>query len=266
MKRPHLLRHARAQAGQAMSEFIVIAPLLLFFCFATIQFVLLYQAKSTLDTATLEAAREGAVAHGSMRAMQAGLTRGLAPLHAREASGDGVTAALRQAQAEVASFSVITIVSPSREMIEDFARPRFYAEEGISHDEIPNDTLIYRNAAGGARSQVDIQDANLLKIRVHYCYDMYVPLVNKVLYFAVNVIGNVAANGILSREPADAGADPYGAPRHADPLCKTRLADGSETNRWPLALESEAIVRMQSTFRADAANDLRAVRSRGVRR
>jgi hypothetical protein len=248
-------RSLRAQQGQAISEFVVIAPLLLFFCFATVQFVLLYQAKATLDVATLEAVRAGAVSHGSMAAMQDGLARGLAPLYARRADGDGMQAALRHAQIDAARFSSITIVNPTREMSSDFARPRFYPAEGVSHVEIPNDTLMYRNPSPGMRSHVGIQDANLLKIRVHYCYDLYVPLVNKVLYYAVNVIGNVAPNGLFAREPADAEGDAFGAPRRPDTLCRIRLADGIETSRWPLALESEAIVRMQSPFRAEAAHD-----------
>jgi hypothetical protein len=251
----HEARSLRAQHGQAISEFIVIAPLLLFFCFATVQFVLLYQAKATLDVATLEAARAGAVSHGSMAAMQDGLARGLAPLYARHADGDGVQAALQRAQTDAARFSSIAIVNPTPEMNADFARPRFYPAEGASHVEIPNDTLMYRNSSPGARSQVDIQDANLLKIRVHYCYDMYVPLVNKVLYYAVNVIGNVAPNGLFAREPGASEDDAYGAPRRPDSLCRTRLSDGIETGRWPLALESEAIVRMQSPYRAEAAHD-----------
>ncbi|MFC0399679.1 TadE/TadG family type IV pilus assembly protein [Paraburkholderia rhizosphaerae] len=260
----------RTQRGQAISEFIVIAPVMLFLAFAVVQFVLLYQAKATLDVATLEAARAGAVSHGSMTAMEDGLARGLAPLYARRADSDGARAALTQAQANVVRASLITIVSPTREMLEDFARPRFYPAEGIRYNEIPNDTLMYRSPAVGPHSQVAIQDANLLKIRVHYCHDMYVPLVNKVLYYAVNVIGNVAADGVFAREPADARHDAYGAPRRPDLMCRTKLADGIETGRWPLALESEAIVRMQSSYRADAAHEPTELpgmaRSRAARR
>jgi hypothetical protein len=258
-------RRVRTQTGQSMTEFLVIAPLLLFFCLAIVQFVLLYQAKSTLDVATLEAAREGAVNHGSKRAMQNGLARGLAPLYARHADADGVEAAAQRAQFDAANHSSIEIVSPTPAMTRDFARPRYYPDEGLSHVEIPNDTLIYRNTIPGPQSGVDIRDANLLKIRVHYCYEMFVPLVNKVLYYAVNVIGNAAANGILTREPADAGNDPYGAPRNPDALCVVKLADGIEAGHWPIALEAEAIVRMQSPFRGDAVDGLRADAMRGAR-
>lgn len=237
-------------AGQGMTEFLVVAPLLLFFGFVTVQLVLLYQAKSTLDVAALEAAREGAVNHGSVQAMQAGLVRGLAPLYARRADATGAQAALLAGQRAVSGGSSIKIVSPTPAMLRDFARPRFYPDEGVAHDEIPNDTLMYRDTAHGAESDVNVQDANLLKLRVRYCFDLVVPVANKVLYYAVNVIGNIAANGVFAREPADANVDAYGSPRRPDSLCRTALADGLRNEHWPVALESEAIVRMQSPFRA----------------
>jgi Flp pilus assembly protein TadG len=242
------------QSGQAMSEFLVIAPLLLFFCFGTLQFVLLYQAKSTLDVATLEAAREGAVNHGSIPAMQSGLARGLAPLYARSATAEGVQAAQQKAMVDAVDFSTITIVSPTDDMFRDFAQTRYYPADVREFTEIPNDTLIYRNTVVGQTSKVNIQDANLLKIRVHYCYNMYVPLVNKVIYYAVNVIGNIGSMGILTREPVGESRDPYGWGMNQDSQCKVTLENGIRTNRWPLALESEVIVRMQSSYRLQPGN------------
>ena len=237
-----------------MVEFIIIAPVLLFVCFATVQFVLLYQAKSTLDVAVLEAAREGAVNNGSMKAMRAGLARGLAPIYARHADADGVNAALAAAQSDASNFATITVVSPTSAAIRDFSQPRFYPDQGVTYSEIPNDSLMYRDSATvGPTSHINIQDANLLKIHVHYCYNMYVPLVNKVIYYAVNVIGSIGTMGILTREPAD--QDPYGAPKHGDSLCKVPLAQGIATDRWPLSLDSETMVRMQSPLRSSAVND-----------
>ena len=252
MKRRRMSK--RRMTGQGMTEFLVVAPLLLFFGFVTVQFVLLYQAKSTLDVAVLEAAREGSVNHGSMDAMQAGLARGLAPLYARSADAAGVQSALLAARRAVGEAASIEIVSPTPAMMRDFARPRLYPAEGAAHDEIPNDMLMYRDIEHGAESDVNVQDANVLKLRVHYCFDLIVPVANKVLYYATNVIGNVAANGVFPREPADADVDAYGSPRRPDSVCRTTLADGLQHQHWPVALESEAIVRMQSPFRAQAAS------------
>lgn len=245
------------QSGQSMVEFIIIAPLLLFVCFGTLQFVLLYQAKSTLDVAVLEAAREGAVNHGSMQSMRSGLARGLAPIYARQASAEGVATALAKAQADANNFSVIKVLNPTLAAISDYARPRYYPDEAATYTEIPNDSLMYRDSSisSGASSRMNIQDANILKIHVHYCYDMYVPLVNKVIYYAANVIGPIGTGGILTREPARPDLDPYGFPKNGDTLCKIQLVDGIKTGRWPISLDSEAIVRMQSPLRESALND-----------
>ncbi|MGF6536003.1 Flp pilus assembly protein TadG [Paraburkholderia sp. GAS206C] len=256
LRGPSLNRRARwaGQSGQAMVEFIIIAPALLFVCFAIIQFVLLYQAKSTLDVAVLEAAREGAVNNGSMKAMRAGLARGLTPIYARHADADGVDAALVAAQTDASNFAVITVISPTEAAIQDFSQPRFYPDQGVTYSEIPNDSLMYRDSTTlGPGSRINIQDANLLKIHVHYCYNMYVPLASKVIYYAVNVIGSIGTMGILTHEPAN--QDPYGAPLNGDALCKTKLVDGIATDRWPLSLDSEAMVRMQSPLRYSAIND-----------
>ncbi|WP_345815560.1 TadE family protein [Paraburkholderia sp. PREW-6R] len=242
-----------------MTEFLIVAPALLFVCFGTLQFVLLYQAKSTLDVAVLEAAREGAVNNGSMQAMRAGLARGLAPIYARHADAAGVAAALASAQTAATQFSIITVLNPTPAAIQDYARPRYYPDQAATFTEIPNDSLMYRDSSvpPGATSGMNIQDANLLKIHVHYCYDMYVPLVNKVIYYATNVIGTIGAMGILTREPASSTAnpDPYGNPLNGDALCKIKLKDGIATGRWPISLDAEAIVRMQSPLRASALND-----------
>lgn len=245
------------QAGQSMTEFIIVAPSLLFVCFGILQFVLLYQAKSTLDVAVMEAAREGAVNHGSMRAMRAGLARGLAPIYARQANAEGVAAALAKAKTDAANFSIITVLNPTPAAIQDYSRPRYYADETATYTEIPNDSLMYRDSTipFGATSQMNIQDANLLKIHVHYCYNMYVPLVNKVIYYATNVIGTIGTGGILTREPANVNRDPYGDPKRGDDLCRVKLVDGIATGRWPISMDSEAIVRMQSPLRESALND-----------
>lgn len=244
------------QAGQSMAEFIIIAPALLFVCFGILQFVLLYQAKSTLDVAVMEAAREGAVNNGSMKAMRAGLARGLAPIYARQANADGVAAALASAQTDAANLSGITVLNPTQAAIQDYARPRYYADQAVTYMEIPNDSLMYRDStATGATSGMNIQDANLLKIHVHYCYDMYVPLVNKVIYYATNAIGIIGTGGLLTREPTNVNQYPYGQPQNGDYLCKVKLVDGIATGRWPISLDSEAMVRMQSPLRASALND-----------
>src|SRR5699024_11101366 len=65
-----------AGAGQALPEFLVVVPVVLFLLLLDFQMVLIYRAKTVLDYAAFEAARAGAVANASMDAMKDGLIRG----------------------------------------------------------------------------------------------------------------------------------------------------------------------------------------------
>jgi len=69
------------------------------------------------------------------------------------------------------------------------------------------------------------------------------------------VIGTVGVGGILSREPASIDSDAYGSPKNGDELCRIQLKDGIKNGRWPISMDAEAIVRMQSPLRPDALRD-----------
>ena len=45
-----------------------------------------------------------------------------------------------------------------------------------------HDNLICRGASQGSDSSQTIQDANLLKIQVYYCYELVIPFVNRILW------------------------------------------------------------------------------------
>ncbi|NIF70372.1 pilus assembly protein [Burkholderia sp. Ap-962] len=244
------------QGGQSLVEFVIVAPVLLFFCFGLLQYALLFQARATLDSATLEAAREGAVNHAELDAMQRGLARGLSPLYAYEANAAGASAALARADQAVRDRARIAIINPTREQLDDFGQARYDAQSRSTVREIPNELLRYRKTNIGRESGTNIQDANLLKIRVHYCHEMVVPFVNRVVYYAINGIGAVGLDGLTATEPADANHDPYGAPVKPDFLCRRKLEDGRVTGRWPIALESEVVVRMQSAYRGASGQDM----------
>ncbi|MDN7528221.1 TadE/TadG family type IV pilus assembly protein [Burkholderia orbicola] len=244
------------QRGQSLVEFVIVAPVLLFFCFGLLQYALMFQAKATLDSAVLEAAREGAVNHAELGPMQRALARGLAPLHAHEATETGAVTARARAIRDVQENARIAIVNPTRAQLDDFGQTRYDPEARKTVREIPNELLRYRRTDIGLASGTSIQDANLLKIRVHYCYDMVVPFVNRVVYYAVNGIGALSRDGLSPTEPVDANQDPYGSPVTPDFMCRRKLEDGRMTGRWPIALESEVVVRMQSTYRGAVGQDV----------
>src|SRR5690606_7328579 len=136
--------------------------------------------------ATFQAARLGATNHASYSAMRRGLVRGMAPLYTNNAQAsqiyDDIQAGIdsggtrRDAVSEVDTYTRIIRINPTSAMLDVSGFGRLTSDGNVG---IPNDNLMYR-----PNWQVDgvtIQDANLLKIRVQYCYKLMVPLVNKII-------------------------------------------------------------------------------------
>ena len=250
----------RRVAGQAMVEFLVVLPVLVLLIFGAIQIGFIYSAKTTLNYATFQAARLASMNNATYSSMRRGLIRGLAPLYTSSASltslaGDieeGVESeggGKRDAQSEVDLYTRIIRLSPSADQLEEsgFAVEN---EDGIL--EIPNDNLMYRDNAkvGGAT----IQDANLLKIRVQYCYKLMVPLVKRIIG-SLSELNNTRTNQAVYEtvnDPQFADANRYyvdaavGLAASYGQLCGAR-GDNNEG----FVLFSEAVVRMQSPAYAE---------------
>lgn len=228
------------QRGQSMAEFAVIFPVVIMLVFGILQVAFLYQGKSTLNYATMLAARAGAMNNGDANAMRNALSRGLAPMFAGRATPDGFAEALAKATAETreASYlSSIEVLNPTAGALQDFGRARL---DGQTGNELPNDTLNYRSTAPGGTSGISIQDANLLHVRVTYCYRLIVPVIGRMIRTAVNTVTPAGAgdSGSGMSNPFGIGADPgTGVP------CSNPAFDGPR-----IEVRSEAIVRMQSPF------------------
>ncbi len=233
------IRAIRYQTGQAIAEYIYVFPILALLILGAIQFGFIYQTKATLNYATFSATRQGALNNGAMSSITDGLISGLMPLFAHSSSTGGarnldlLKNAWKLASDQVTNpkLTVITIVNPTL--------PALNAYKGASDSgsEIPNDNLMYRptTVTGG---NMNIQDANLLKVRVTYCYKMAVPILNKLIY-----------NLIVDKPPAPDTITT------ASDLIGSKGA-GSTTNRctgfvdeYRIPITSESIVRMQSPFK-----------------
>jgi hypothetical protein len=226
----------RRVRGASMVEFIIVLPVLLLLCLGIVQLGLLYQAKSTLDYATLQAARAGALDHGRKEAMRSGLARGLAPLFTHSSGLVGQQQGLLYASTiELVKPGAcqIDVINPTPAALQDFGRTGEYP--GATNREIPNDTLSFRNTTPGPNSGLSIQDANLLKIRVTFCYAMYVPFANRTIFSLMNAIDDLYSTG----EPGN------GLPRSPNSCYALSTVEGS----WRIPLQSEAIVRMQTPWR-----------------
>lgn len=178
----------RAQSGQAMVETVVILFAALLLLFGIIQFGLIYHAKVALDYAAFEAARAGAVNHADRRAIEYGLARGLASLYTSVGAADSGLDRVKKVQAardrvmdEIRDgrFACIERLNPSRSAFNAYG---VIGDVGDYHGPlIPNGNLLYRDATPRGGAEVSIQDANLLKLRVTYCYPLYVPLISTVI-------------------------------------------------------------------------------------
>ncbi|WP_056338331.1 TadE/TadG family type IV pilus assembly protein [Massilia sp. Leaf139] len=224
----------RHEAGQASTEFLVALPLLILLLFGIVQFSLIYQARSTLNHATMLAARAAALHHGDRVKMRDALASGLAPLFAKQPSILAYNQAVVDAKTDLQGpgRATLLVLNPTRAAFTDFAQARL---DGKGGRELPNDTLNYRNTSRGTASRISVQDANLLHLRVTWCYRLIVPVVDRVIYATVNALGPgdaaLSANGM---------ADPFGtggATPANRPCVKPRIE-----------IRSEAFVRMQTPF------------------
>jgi hypothetical protein len=217
--REHAALSAKGHRGTAIVEAVIALPILLAVILGAIQFALIYQAKATLNHASLQAARAGAVSNADPEAIRRGLARGLAPLYSPESSLHGLVTTIARVNAALVTDARVRILNPTREAFSDFG-----AEvNGVR--EIPHDRLHARSTAIGAASGVNVQDANILKVEVTYGHELKVPLVN---WFISR----------LMLRPSRGGADAF---------------EQKLLRRMRLPIVAAAVVRMQSPARLSAA-------------
>lgn len=251
-------RNALRVCGQAMVEFIVIAAVLLLLIMATIQFAMIYQAKITLNYATFETARAGALNNARMWAMELAFARAMAPLYTtpyvKETGGDcrsdfqlgrlaGAELGLELSNVKCArqhvrdalaeGYARILLVNPSAS---SFDGHNAVTEQGRTY--IPNDNLMYRSAFPDALSAQSIQDANLIKVHIGYCFELLVPLVDR-------LISRMVANAPTALEPENFG--PAAAGSFAAACTASR-----NPPRYGVPLYAQAVMRMQSEPVRDA--------------
>ncbi len=172
----------RRQRGAGAVEVIIGLAALLPVAFGVVQVGLIYEAKSLLENATFEAARAGAVSHAKKTPMREALARNLVPLYGGGSTVGELGTSYGKAWLDTIRPAIlngagakITILNPTKAAFDDFDDPNTDVVE------IPNDHLKYRDRSVGPTSGVNIQDANLLKIKITYGYRLYVPLVNKLI-------------------------------------------------------------------------------------
>lgn len=226
----------RRQRGITLVEFAIVFPVATLFVLGLVQTGLVYMAKLNLNHASFMAARVGATHHASEKVMREAVIRGLSPFYQDSTNTNDLT---RLAKAYLASqkdniplvpwAARVEILNPSPDAFTDFGvrDPRTRATY------IPNDNLEWRSLDLGSRSKMNIRDANLLKIRVTYGYELKVPLV-------AGMLSRVMCGGTI-------GVDAYGDVKPWEAVfgpvsqeCVRYYMHGR------IPIESYAIVQMQS--------------------
>lgn len=228
------------QTGQALAEYIYVFPILALLILGAIQFGFIYQTKSTLTYATFNATRQGALHNGSMSSIVDGLTSGMMPLftHSSSTGGNRNLDLLKNAwkladeQMTDPKLTLITIVNPPSSTLSA------YQGQSESGNEIPNDNLMYRSTDIPGGTTMNIQDANLLKVRVTYCYRMAVPILNRLIYHLAIDTSSTPAAG-------NAGADMLASTGGGSTSKRCTGID----DEYRIPITAEAVVRMQSTFK-----------------
>ena len=165
-----------------MIEFAVVGPIITLLGLATLQYGMLFFAKNQYNHAAFMAARAGTTGNANVSKIEQAYTRALIPLYATGTSTDALKAAYDRAATEVASFTKIEVLNPTEESFADFNDPALQAQLGITGTGttprvIPNGGLAFRHAnVVRASSGQNIQDANLLKLRITHWFEPKIPL------------------------------------------------------------------------------------------
>jgi len=241
------------QRGQAMAEFSItlpfLAPLILVLIMMLLQWTSVYKEKITLNAATFDAARAGALNNGDMAKMEDALAQGMMPLFMEDEIGAiEIGKAYAKAKLAVTAGASITILNPTPNVFEKHKVRRRYGRSTYIN-EIPNDNLMYRKPVEkhiNDNVYMNVQDANLLKIEVQWCKRLEVPIANW-------AIGKILTLTDVSIDPLDPKFVLYTPGTHqlrCSALGMTTSQNGEVTfNDYYMSVKSYALIRMQTPFR-----------------
>lgn len=278
------------QKGQSLVEHLILWPALVFVVLFALQLGQLYTAKATVNAASLRAAREGALRYGDISHMNRIFVEGLAPLYLRkDPNAINYTKAVGKSYTEnfvtpngkrlLGSGILIEVISPNQQIFNAFSENQYTLpadcekktttsrhnhwpktscrEPSRPTRQIPNDNLNVRNpstkrvSVSGQNVDMNIQDANLLKIRAHYCVPLTIPVMRSAFYHTTVNLRQMWNRDWYSFFQTTA------ASRHpAYRTCIVRTQKDavarslSRTSRkYYIPVSADAVVRMQTPYR-----------------
>ncbi|MCG8668329.1 MAG: pilus assembly protein [Pseudomonadales bacterium] len=229
-----------------MVEYIVVFVSLMLLTFGMFEVAMIYKASFTLDDATFRAAREGALQNGFERPMREKVVEGMAPLEM--GSGGGIARYARAVvRTRVQHFNWperwggvrVDVLNPTREIFNQFSVNQYDLQTRRNIRQIPNDNLNARSAVTrrvntrGENVNINVQDANLLKVRVHWCHSMTTPFVSRLIYTYFTRFGN---------------SSPHWR------ACRNRTTFFADDGEYFIPISSDSVIRMQSPVRCENRN------------
>lgn len=168
------------QKGSAMIEFAFIAPIITLIGLATLQFGLIYFAKNQYNHAAFMAARAGSVAHANLDTIKDAYIQAMMPIYGGGTDSVALKKSYDKANNAMAGNFDIVMLNPTAESFADFNDPTLQQRLGLANDQrvIPNGGLAFKKVAiVRTNSGQNVQDANLLKLRITHAYKPQVPIV-----------------------------------------------------------------------------------------
>jgi outer membrane protein OmpA-like peptidoglycan-associated protein len=171
-----------SQRGSAMIEFTIVGPVLTLLGTMILQYCLLFNAKNLLNHASFMAARAGSMDHASLDSVQIAYARALVPLYGGGTNSTELAESLAKATADLAGNVKIELLNPTKESFDDWNEAALQAKYGKRA--IPNSGQSYKDPAlVKTSSGQNIQDANLIKLKITQGYELKVPLASTMLQF-----------------------------------------------------------------------------------
>lgn len=163
-------------------------------------------------------------------------------------NSDSVICARRVVQEQIDDgFVNIFVANPSPSSFTDYGVD--IDVDGSTETAIPNDNLMYRDSTlvGGGISAQSIQDANLLKVHVGYCFELIVPFVDRIIwslhaFAAGSDIESKRTGGTTTNDSAYFGTPTAGT--FANTCINATESNGDP--RYSVVLNAQGITRMQS--------------------
>lgn len=178
VRRQSLEGAARKDRGSAMTEFVVVGPVISLLGLAMLQYGLLFFAKNQINHASFMAARAGSVGNANLDSVQRAYASALIPLYGGGETAAEMAESLAKANADLAGHVRIELLNPTKESFEDWNAPARQTALGTgSKKVIPNSHQSFKDQQVGSASGQTIQDANLIKLRVTQGYMPKVPIV-----------------------------------------------------------------------------------------